>query len=445
MNQTKTFLTWRTRLQLGFIHLAVAMTLVPINSTLNRVMIKEWGISAALVATLVSFPFLLSPMQMFLGAYADQHPWRGWHRTPYILLGMALCVLGVVVAPHAALLLAKDLKKGIIPAILAFGAWGLGYNIATVAYFALAGEGSEPSTRGQTVATMMTMMVLGIIATAVALSRMLEPYTYPALTRAFLRVGMVAGALGLLGLWKLEPRRGASRTHPEQKPRATWKDAWRLLVENPRPRAFFIYLVLLLTALLAQDVLLEPFAAEAFGMPVHMTTRITAIWGGCFLFTLVAGGWLERRFAKPALAQTGNLTALAGFVGILVAGMLAHVPLFYAGLVLLGCGTGLSTVANMSLMFDLTLPGQVGLYMGAWGMASAFARWFGSISGGLIRDLAIAIAGDPIWGYLLVFGLEAGLLALAASLLPGLNLSQRSSPSAAAEPPGIWERATLSD
>lgn len=38
------------RLQLGLIHVAVAMTLVPINSTLNRVMNKELAISAKLVA-----------------------------------------------------------------------------------------------------------------------------------------------------------------------------------------------------------------------------------------------------------------------------------------------------------------------------------------------------------------------------------------------------------
>jgi len=31
----------RKRIQLGLIHVAVAMTLVPINSTLNRVMIKR--------------------------------------------------------------------------------------------------------------------------------------------------------------------------------------------------------------------------------------------------------------------------------------------------------------------------------------------------------------------------------------------------------------------
>ena len=50
------------RLQLGLIHVAVAMTLVPINSTLNRVMIKELALSATLVAILASLPYLFAPM-----------------------------------------------------------------------------------------------------------------------------------------------------------------------------------------------------------------------------------------------------------------------------------------------------------------------------------------------------------------------------------------------
>ena len=54
----------RKRFQLALVHLAVAMTLVPINSTLNRVMIKEMAISATLVAVLASLPYLFSPTQV---------------------------------------------------------------------------------------------------------------------------------------------------------------------------------------------------------------------------------------------------------------------------------------------------------------------------------------------------------------------------------------------
>jgi hypothetical protein len=44
------------RLQIALIHTAVAMTLVPINSTLNRVMIFDLGISKTLFTMLAIFP-----------------------------------------------------------------------------------------------------------------------------------------------------------------------------------------------------------------------------------------------------------------------------------------------------------------------------------------------------------------------------------------------------
>jgi len=86
------------RIQLGLIHVAVAMTLVPINSTLNRVMIKELAISATLVALLASLPYLFSPIQVAIGSFSDRHPVFGYRRSPYILVGLLLCVLGVTIA-----------------------------------------------------------------------------------------------------------------------------------------------------------------------------------------------------------------------------------------------------------------------------------------------------------------------------------------------------------
>src|SRR5512147_1540188 len=99
----------RKRLQLGLIHVAVAITLVPINSTLNRVMIKELALSATLVAVLVSIPYLLSPMQVAIGSYADRHPLFGRRRSPYIAIGAVLCIGGALLAPVAAFQMASNL------------------------------------------------------------------------------------------------------------------------------------------------------------------------------------------------------------------------------------------------------------------------------------------------------------------------------------------------
>src|SRR3972149_3715268 len=142
------------RFQLGLIHVAVAMTLVPINSTLNRVMIKELALSATLVALPASLPFLFSPIQVAIGSYSDRHPVFGLRRTPYIVAGLMLCAAGVIAAPYAAFLMADHFASGVLAGLAAFGAWGMGYNLSSVSYLSLASELSGEKGRGKTIAIM---------------------------------------------------------------------------------------------------------------------------------------------------------------------------------------------------------------------------------------------------------------------------------------------------
>src|SRR4029078_3887721 len=300
------------RFQLGLIHVAVAMTLVPINSTLNRVMIKELSISATVVAILASLPYLFSPIQVAIGSYSDHHPILGFRRTPYILVGLLLCVLGVIVSPQVAFLMAKNFPLGLLAGLLAFGAWGMGYNLSAVSYLSLASELSGENGRGKTIATMWFMMITSIIVTAIALSRMVDPYTPAALIRAFEYVAGSALILGLLGLIRLEPR----STSPEGGTASetyTVKQMTTAITANPVARTFFIYLLLLLAAILGRDVLLEPFGAQAFGMSVRETTSITSVWGTFVLLAILIAGFLEGRVSKRLVAQLGNTGALLGF------------------------------------------------------------------------------------------------------------------------------------
>jgi len=409
------------RFQLGLIHVAVAMTLVPINSTLNRVMIKELAISATVVAILASLPYLFSPIQVAIGSYSDRHPIFGFRRTPYIFAGLILCVLGVIVSPQVAFLMHDNFRLGLLVGILAFGAWGMGYNLSAVSYLSLASELSGENGRGKTIATMWFMMIVSIIVTAIGLSRMVDPYTPEALTRAFGAVAASALTLGLLGLIKLEPR--SSRISSSTSEAYTIKQMTSAITANPVARTFFIYLLLLLAAILGQDVLLEPFGAEAFGMTVTQTTRITSIWGTFVLIAIIIAGLLEGRLSKRLIAQFGNVGALLGFVVIVISGILINKHVFYTGVTLLGIGTGFSTVANLSLMFDLTMPGMVGLYIGAWGFSNALSRLTGSILGGVVRDVVTQATGVALSGYLVVFGIEALMLFIAAFMLYRIDVN----------------------
>ncbi len=403
------------RIQLGLIHAAVAMTLAPLNSTLNRVMINELAISATLVAILASLPYLLAPIQVAIGSYSDRHPILGYRRSPYILAGLLLCVLGLIVSPYVAFLMVENFPLGVLAGILAFGAWGMGYNLSAVSYLSLASELSGENGRSRTVAVMWFMMIISVIVTSIAVGYMVDPYTPAAMIRAFWTVSAVGLFLGLVGLIRLEPRTNASRSGTSEN--YTVKQMMSAITANPVARVFFIYLFLLLVAILGQDVLLEPYGAQAFGLAVSQTTRITAIWGTFFLIALVVAGLLEGRVAKRTVAQLGNLVAMLAFIVIVVSGILVNKHIFYTGVVLLGIGSGLSTVANLSLMFDLTVPGMVGLYIGAWGFANALSRLTGSILGGVVRDLVTLSTGQLLTGYLVVFSIEAFMLLIATIML----------------------------
>jgi MFS transporter, BCD family, chlorophyll transporter len=409
------------RMQLALIHVSVAMALVPINSTLNRVMIKELAISATLVAILASLPYIFSPLQVMIGSYSDRHPWLGFRRTPYIALGLLLCVLGVALAPQVVFLLPTNPLLGLLLSGLVFGAWGMGFNLASVSYLALASEISGEKGRSRTVSIMWFVMIVGIIITAATLGRLLEGYNPAALQRAFGIVALASLFLGGLGLFRLEPKYVAGQEPALEAERTGWQTLIRGVLANRSARHFFFYLIILLAAILGQDVLLEPYGGEAFGLSVAATTRITSIWGTCVLITLLAAGWMERRMDKRSVARLGAWIAMAGFVLITLSGLVHQIGIFYLGVVLLGLGTGLSTVSNLSLMLDMTTA-QIGLYIGAWGMADALARLLGTVLSGVIRDLAASLSHNAVLGYITVFIIEAILLGVSLMMLARIDV-----------------------
>ncbi|MCP5098360.1 MAG: BCD family MFS transporter [Chloroflexi bacterium] len=411
----------RKRIQLGLLHVAVAMTAVPVDSTLNRIMIKELALSATLVAVLVTLPYLFSPIQLAIGSFADRYPIFGRRRTPYIVIGLILSAVGIAIAPTGAFLFATNTSSAILISILGFGLWGMGFNFATVSYFSLASELSGPKESSQTISTMYFMMITSVIITGITLSRFIEPYSPEAVTTAIWVVSGVALGLGLLGVIGLEPVSMESKTADVQLPLGVMVKS---LSNNRQARLFFGYLILLLAAVLGQDVLLEPFAGETFGMTVSETTRLTSIYGVCFLITLATAGLLEKRTSKRFVAIIGSWGAIASFAVLVLGGLLVNLPIFYLGVVLLGLAIGFSTVSNHSLMLDMTTAQNVGLFIGAWGMATAFARLVGSLVSSIVRDVAAQFVTNPALPYIIAFGLNIGFLLFSLYLLRQVNVQR---------------------
>ncbi len=404
-------MNWRRVVQLTMVHVGVSITVVPVTSTLNRIMIADMAMSALWVSVLVSLPYLLSPLQVMVGAWADSNPIAGRYRSPWIVLGGLMASFGGYATGHAVYAMQADPLRGGALALGAFLVWGLGVNIASVSYLSLVSELSEhaPRWRSRTVSVMWTAMILSTIATALVLAQMLEAYTHAALITAFGLVWAVASLLVLVGASALEPAGLRANVHHQANSVAS---AYRLLAHNPSARRFFFYLLLILISIHAQDVLLEPFGAQVLGLPVAQTTRLSSIWGAGVFFTLIGGLPIVRRAGKKAAANGGALVAAAAFAAIIVTGARALPQAFMLAVFVLGLGGGMMTVSNLSFMLDMTVPEAAGLYMGAWGVANFAGQALGNITSGLLRDLIYQFTGAPATGYYAVFGLEVvGLLA----------------------------------
>lgn len=411
------------RLQLALIHTAVAMTLVPLMGTLNRVMIFDFGISKTVFTLIAIFPYIFSPIQVAIGSYADRHPIFGYRRTPHILLGLILCAAGLSISSFMVSVIQEDHNLGILIGLLAFFLWGMGYHFSAVSYFSLASEISGEKGRGTTIAIMFFIMVLGIITASQTVSYMATEATFESLSRAFWIIAASALAMGLLGLIKLEPRFSKSQPDSHSKTH-TLQEMYKVIAANPVARVFFIYLLLLLAAILGQDVLLEPFGAQAFGMSIAETSRIVSYSQALTLVAFFVAGFMERRVAKKKIAQMGNIFAILGFLLIAVSGVATSLGIFYIGIMSLGFGTGIATVANLSLMYNLTVRDEVGLYIGAWGFSNGLSRLVGLLMAGVVADIATRISGNALNGYLIVFGIEALMLLAAAVMLYRIDVQE---------------------
>lgn len=417
-------MNWKKVIQLAMVHVGVSITVVPVTSTLNRIMIADMHLSALLVGVLISLPYLLSPFQVIVGDWADKRPLWGRHRSPWMVIGGLMASFGSYMTSHTIFWMQDNFLLGLLAAFVIFAIWGIGVNVASVSYLSLVSETGEGNTnwRSRAVSFMWTAMILSTIATSIGLSRMLETYNKETLYTAFGVIWLIASLLILFGASNIEGAADPNRVvHNAANNPLT---AFRLLLTNQSARRFFFYLLLVLISIHAQDVLLEPFGAEALQMPVAQTSRLTSIWGMGVFITLVGGLWLVRRLGKKRSANVGALVTAVAFTAIIFTGLAADVRSFTLAVFVLGLGGGLMTVSNLSFMLDMTIPQAAGLYIGAWGVANFAGQALGNIISGFLRDLFYSLTGNVLVGYSAVFGMEVVGLLIAIWLFRTISVEE---------------------
>jgi MFS transporter, BCD family, chlorophyll transporter len=408
-------------LRLSLYQLWLGSVSVLMLGTLNRVLRVEMGLNLALIGLLLGGAhYLAALVSIPIGHRSDIRPYWGYHRLPYILAGTALALCTVVAAPFVALWVAQDpVPWRLVLAFAFFFVEGLGVNVGATTYLALVTDRTDERERGRVVSIVWTMMMFGILAAALGGAAYLETYSFSRLVTLFAVTAALGVVMVALAVWRLERR----RTTPVPEGRHPLRAAFLILRRSRQTRLFFTFMLLGLFFHFLQDVILEPFGGEVLGLSVRQTTLFNAYYMVGVITGLLVGGALAiPRLGKKRVTALGNAIAVVAFAFLVVIALRREPGPIPAAIVLMGLGTGAFTVGGVSLMMDLTVAGQAGLFVGAWTLAQALAKFSSSVASGALHDLVVRAGGSSHVAYAAIFGIEGAGMFLVTLLLFRLNV-----------------------
>lgn len=389
-------------LRLGLFQVTVGMATALLAGTLNRVMIVELGVSAALVAAMLSLPLLLAPFRALVGFRSDVHvSVLGWRRVPFLWFGTMLQFGGLAIMPFALILLNAERPdqriSGIIGGALAFLLVGAGAHTTQTAGLALATDLSDAERRPRVVALLYLMLLLGMVGSALVFGWLLADFSNTRLAQVVQGAAVVTVALNGIALWKQEPRSFVRPAPAAGRPR--FRDAWRAFASAPRSRRLLVVVGLGTMGFGMQDVLLEPYGGQVLHLAVGATTMLTALMasGAIAAFALAARA-LSRGGDPARLAAYGTMIGIAGFTAVLFASPADSAALFRVGTALIGFGGGMFSVGTLTLAMGLDRAAGTGLAVGAWGSVQATCAGLALALGGILRDGVTRLAETGVLG-----------------------------------------------
>jgi len=413
----------RRLLRLSLFQFTVGMALVLLVGTLNRVMIVELNVSAALVSIMLALPLLFAPFRALIGYRSDTHRSAlGWRRVPYIWKGTMLQFGGFAIMPFALLVLSgfgeshdAPLWLGHGSAALAFLLVGAGVHMVQTVGLALATDLVPPRDQPNVVGLMYVMLLVGMGVSAMVFGALLENYSAGRLIQVIQGAAIVTIFVNVFAIWKQESR-DRSRAMAAV-PQPEFGDAWRIFIRGEGAMGRLIVIGLGTAAFGMADVLLEPYGGQVLGMTVSETTRLTATLacGGIAGFGL-ASRILSRGGDPLTMVTCGALAGIPAFAAIIGSAVWPIPGLFIAGVLATGFGAGLFSHGTLTATMRMAPKEQTGLALGAWGAVQATAAGIAIAIGGVIRDIIINTPDADWFGpgtaYMAVFGLEIILLVL---------------------------------
>jgi BCD family chlorophyll transporter-like MFS transporter len=437
-----------TMFRLGLYQMGLGILLVLTVGVLNRVMIAELAIPAAITAIALSISQLVAPVRVWFGQVSDAKPLFGYHRTAYVWIGAALFSLILSLSVQVIWRLGELVQSSgwtwttqtigwtaLLCLIMAF--YGLATSLSATPFMALLVDISDEDNRGKLIGIVWTMMTVGLAVGGISSKVLLTPLDdinasietlRSSITGLFIVVPLIVLGLAVVATLGIEKKysRYATRSRlVNREDKITLGTALKILTASRQTGLFFTFLLVMTCGLFLQENVLEPYGAEVFRMSIPDTAMLNTYWALGMLVSLSATGFfLIPRLGKRKTTKVGCLSVAISFVLIILSGFTGSVGLFQTALVIFGLFTGVVTTGALSLMLDLTAAETAGTFVGAWGLSQAIARGAASAGGGVVLSVGRALFETPVLAYGLVFALQAIGMIVAIWFLNRVNVRE---------------------
>jgi MFS transporter, BCD family, chlorophyll transporter len=405
---------WGGIARLGLAQIAIGAVAAIMTSTLNRVMIVELALPATIPSVLVALHFAIQMSRAKFGFDSD----KSATRAPWILGGAAVLAAGGVLAAVAVAVASTQMIAGLTLAFFAYALIGVGMSAAGTSLLAHVAEQVEPRKLGGAAALLWIMMIFGIAVTAGVSGQLLDPFSFNRLIAVTAGVCLIAAVLASIAAWGSWGMVKPPLTEPAVPRDASFRTVLKDALADRTTRRFALFVFAAMLAYSAQDLILEPFAGRVFGMTPGESTKLGGTQHAGVMLGMLGAAVLSARFGSLRTWAAGGCIASA--IALLV---LAESP-WIGGVVLLqgtvfalGVANGVFAVGAIGSMMAMTAADTTrgtGIRLGVYGAAQAIAYGVGSLGGGVMSDITIAMMGDAARGYVAVFSLEAVLFVIAA-------------------------------
>ena len=416
-------LGWFAIVRIGLVQASIGAIVMLATSLLNRVMVVEYALAAAVPAGLVAWHYAVQLARPVWGHGSD----RGRRRTPWILGGVTVLAFGAILAVRATIMLgdASQQVPAMVLAALAFTMIGAGVGAGGTSALALLASGVAPGRRAAAAAVTWIMMVAGIVVAAAIAGNLLEPYSPARLVEVAGSIALGAVMVTAISLIRLERTDAIFAETGKSAPAPDFVAAIREIFAERQARRFTVFIFVSMLAYAMQDLILEPFAGLVFEMSPGESTSLSGMQHGGVLAGMILAGLGGSAFRGRAPVDLrvwivagciGSALALGGLALAAVAG--PGWPLA-ANVFALGLCNGVFAVAAIGAMMGLAGAGantREGVRMGVWGASQAIAFGLGGLLGALGVDIARRAQASDGSAFQTIFAIEAALFVVAAGL-----------------------------